>query len=113
MDCQQQPVKRRRRGAAEIARLLAEYEASGMGQAGFCRSRQLGHATLSRYLTRRQQHSRKAGQRNRLVPAEVSGVGAAAGSSLTIVLSAGRRVEVGRGFDAPALRQLLSALEGA
>jgi hypothetical protein len=113
MDGQQQPIKRRRRGVAEIAQLLAEYEASGMGQAEFCRSRQLGHGTLSRYLTQRQQHARKARERNRLVPVEVPGNRAATGSSLTIVLSAGRRIEVGLGFDPLTLRQLLSALESA
>jgi len=112
MDSQQQTIGRRRRGAAEIARILAEYETSGLGQAEFCRSRQLGHGTLSRYLNQRPERGRKAGERNRLVPVEVSGGRAAAGSPLTIILPAGRRIEVGRGFDAPTLRQLLSALEG-
>ena len=113
MDGQQQPTKRRRRGVAEIARLLAEYETSGMGQAEFCRSRQLGHGTLSRYLHQRPQHGRKPAERNRLVPVEVSGGRPATGNPLAIVLSAGRRIEVGRGFDTPTLLQLLNALEGA
>jgi hypothetical protein len=30
---------------------------------------------------------------------------------LTLVVGAGRRIEVGRGFDAATLRQLVSALE--
>jgi hypothetical protein len=111
MDNEQQTI-RRRRGVAEITRILAEYETSGMGQAEFCRSRQLGHGTLSRYLNQRPQRGRKAGERNRLVPVEVSGGRTATGSPLTIVLPAGRRIEVGRGFDTPTLRQLLSALEG-
>ena len=105
-------MMRRRRGVAEIARLLAEYETSGMGQSEFCRSRQLGHGTLSRYLNQRQQRGHKPDERNRLVPVEVSGDRTVTGSSLTIVLSAGRRIEVGRGFDPPTLRQLLSVLEG-
>ena len=113
MDGQQQTTRRRRRGAAEIARLLAEYETSGLGQAEFCRSRQLGHGTLSRYLNQRQARGRKAGERNRWVAVEVSGDRTATGSPLVIVLPAGRRIEVGRGFDAPALLQLLSVLEGA
>lgn len=71
------------------------------------------HGTLSRYRTQRQQHGRKAGERNRLVPVEVSGDRAAIGSSLTIVLSAGRRIEVSLGFDPATLRQLLSVLESA
>jgi hypothetical protein len=113
MDTQRQTIKRPRRGVAEIARILAEYETSGLGQAEFCRSRQLGHGTLSRYLNQRQQRGRKAGERNRLIPVEVSGDRTAAGSPLVIVLPAGRRIEVGRGFDTPTLRQLLSVLEGA
>ena len=113
MDSQQQTIRRRRRGVAEIARILAEYAASGMGQAEFCRSRQLGHGTLSRYLNQRPEGGRKAGERNRLVPVEVSGARPSLGSPLVVVLPAGRRIEVGRGFDTPTLRQLLSALEGA
>lgn len=113
MDTQQQPIKRRRRGAAEIARLLAEFETSGMGRAEFCQSRQLGPGALSRYLNRRQQCVRKAGERNRLIPVEVSDDRTATSNSLTIILSAGRRIEVGRGFDTPTLRQLLNALENA
>ncbi len=113
MDSQKQPIKRRRRGVAEIARLLAEYETSGMGQTEFCRSRQLGHGTLSGYLRQHPQQGRTPAERNRLVPVEVCGGRPATGSPLTIVLSAGQRIEVGHGFDTPTLRQLLSALEGA
>jgi len=84
-----------------------------MGQAEFCRSRQLGHGTLSRYLNQRQQPGRPASDRNNLVPVEVTGGRPSLGSPLVIVLPAGRRIEVGSGFDAPTLRQLLSVLEGA
>jgi hypothetical protein len=98
---------------AEIARLLAEYETSGMGQTEFCRSRQLGHGTLSRYLRQRPQQGRRPAGGNHLVAVEVAGGRPASGSPLAIVLPAGRRIEVGRGFDTPTLRQLLSALEGA
>jgi hypothetical protein len=47
---------------------------------------------------------------------EVSGVRTAVGSEtasgLAIALVGGRRIEVGRGFDAPTLVQLLGVLEG-
>lgn len=98
---------------AEIARILAEYETSGMGQTEFCQSRQLGHGTLSRYLNQRPRQGSRLGERNRLVPVEVSGDRPSTGSPLAIVLPAGRRIEVSRGFDTPTLRQLLSVLEGA
>jgi hypothetical protein len=48
---------------------------------------------------------------------EVSGwrppASAAVGSPLTVVLRSGRRIEVGRGFDADALEQLVRLLEVA
>jgi hypothetical protein len=51
-----------------------------------------------------------------LLSVEVSGRAAAAvaatGSALAVVLRGGRRIEVGRGFDACALEQLVRVLEG-
>jgi len=50
------------------------------------------------------------------VAVEVSGRApapiAATGSALAVVLSGGRRIEVGRGFDTSALEQLVRVLEG-
>jgi hypothetical protein len=44
---------------------------------------------------------------------ELSGAHPAGASGLAVVLSGGRRIEVGCGFDAQTLQQLLSLLEPA
>jgi hypothetical protein len=70
-------------------------------------------ATLSRY--RKRQAQDKVAPGNRWLAVEVSGNGATevsgAGSGLTVALRGGRRIEVGCGFDAPTLVELLSLLE--
>ena len=43
---------RRHRNRAEADQLAAEYEASGVSQAEFCRQRDLPLKTLARYVTR-------------------------------------------------------------
>ena len=70
-------------------------------------------ATLARYRKRQTQDSPAAGDRwvevkesaGRPVP------GGPAGSGLAVALPSGRRIEIGRGFDARALAQLLGVLE--
>ena len=51
-----------------------------------------------------------------MLAVEVSGRAAApvatTGSGLAVLLRGGRRIEVGRGFDAGALEQLVRVLEG-
>lgn len=70
-------------------------------------------STLSRYQRR---HKRQApAVRNALLAVEVCDRGpepAQTGSALAVVLRGGRRVEVGRGFDAGTLEQLVHVLEG-
>jgi hypothetical protein len=104
---------RRRRSSAEVEQLVSEYEGSGMGRVEFCREHGLSVSTLARYRKRRAQAgSSTAGG---WVAVEVSGGGAGLGtgkaSGLAVVLSSGRRIEIGRGFDARTLMQLLSVLE--
>ena len=74
----------------------------------------LSLSTLNRYLKRRQQQAETASG-NRWVAVEVSDPGRAAamaaGSGLAVVLSSGRRIEVGRGFDGNTLAQLMRVLE--
>ena len=109
-----------RRGRAEMERLAGLYRAGGMGRGEFCRSHGMGLSTLTRYLKKQQQRPSPAGssgvEPRRLVAVEVAPAVAAVCSAegpgtLTVVLSGRRRVEVGRGFDAATLAQLVTVLE--
>ena len=109
----QTPGVQHRRSPAEIEQLLSEYEASGLSQAAFCGKTGLSLATLARYRKRRAQlPSASAG---RWLAVEVAdgrkGLDAGAGSGLGLALPRGWRIEIGRGFDAGTLRQLVRALE--
>ena len=75
----------------------------------------LALSTLGRY--RKRQERRAPTGSSALLAVEVSGRAAgpfaATGSVLAVVLRGGRRIEVGRGFDACALEQLVRVLEEA
>jgi hypothetical protein len=105
---------RRRRSGAEVEKLVAEYEASGLGRTEFCRTHTLSLSTLNRYCKRRQAQG-EAGVVGRWVAVELSGPNPATGgggnSGLTLVLSSGRRIELGRSFDASTLQRLIVLLE--
>jgi hypothetical protein len=106
-------VVRRRRSWAEAEQLVAEYEASGLNQRQFCESRNLCLSTLSRYRKRLRETGGEASG-GRWVAVEVSGANAeavGAGSGLSVVMGRGRKIEVGRGFDAPTLVELMRVLE--
>ena len=94
---------------------MAEYEGSGLGGATFCQQNGLSRSTFARYRKRQEQTVRKATEGKRWVSVEVSGSAAVAGgeraSDLAIVLAGGRRIEIGRGFDAGTLKRLLAAVE--
>jgi hypothetical protein len=114
MDEQTQAVEvRRRRSSAEVEQLVAEYERSGLGRVEFCRQHQLSLSTLARYRNRRRQTNAVA--ESRWLAVEVAGGGAPSGSGgssgLAVALARGRRVEIGRGFDAATLIRLLGVLE--
>jgi len=104
---------RRRRSRAEAERLVAEYEAGGVSRVEFCRKQGLSLATLARYRKRQAQGCPVRG--NRWVRVEMSAggpaLGGSASSGLAVVLGGGRRIEVGCGFDARTLAQLLGVLE--
>jgi hypothetical protein len=74
----------------------------------------LALSTLNRYCKRRQARS-EAGGVGRWVAVDVSGPNPATGgggsSSLTVILSSGRRIEIGRRFDASTLERLMVLLE--
>jgi|ERR1035441_915429 hypothetical protein len=115
MNEEQVCVVRHRRSRLEVEQLVAEYEASGMGRSEFCRERGLALSTLGRY--RRGRDRQGSSRSNPLLAVELSARSqasvAAVSSALTVVLRGGRRIEVGRGFDAGALEQLVRMLEGA
>jgi hypothetical protein len=104
---------RRRRSHAEVERLVANYESSGLGRVEFCRKHRLSLSTLARY--RRRQVQAGVASKSGWLRVEVSGSDAAletgASSGLGLALSGGRRIEIGRGFDAETLRRLVGALE--
>ncbi len=108
---------RRRRRRAEAEQLVAEYETSGLGREEFCRQHGLSLATLARYRKRQRQAEGEAAGPGRWLAVEVSRpvpvAGSGAGSGLAVVLARGRRLEIGCGFDAPTLVQLLALLERA
>lgn len=116
MDEQQKEAPaRRRRSRAEAEQLVAEFEASGLSRTEFCRSRRLSLATLARYLKRLQEGGAGSASSGRWIAVELadagSGRGGGADSGLSIALAAGRRIEIGRGFDGQTLVTLLSVLE--
>ena len=119
MNEEQVCVVRRRRSRQEVEQVVAEYESSGLSRIEFCRERGVGLSTLARYRSR-QQRQASAGS-NALLAVEVSGRAPSrapaspttTASALTVVLRSGRRIEVGCGFDAGALEQLVRLLEVA
>ena len=104
---------RLRRSWAEAEQLVVEYEAGGMSRVEFCQKHGLALSTLARYQRRREQGQDENAGPSRWLAVELSGAHAAGASGLAVVLTGGRRIEVGRGFDAQTLQQLLSLLEPA
>jgi transposase-like protein len=102
--------RRRYRSREEAQQLAAEFEASGLTRPQFCQRHDVSLNTLARYLKRHRQQNAPPKATPRWVAVEIAAPTAAA-SGLTLVVGAGRRIEVGRGFDAATLRQLVSALE--
>jgi hypothetical protein len=107
----------RRRGRAEIERLVDLYRTSGMRRKEFCSHHGLGLSTLNRHLKQQQKNQSVTEEikPDRLVSVEVAAVSSMAEiepvSVLTVLLSNRRRVEIGRGFDEETLVQLLTVLE--
>lgn len=108
--------RRRYRSPSEAEQLAAEFEASGLTRREFCQGNDVSLVTLARYLKRHRQQN--APRQSQTTPNETPRWVAvewaeppAARSGLSVVLGAGRRIEVGRGFDRATLEQLVSALE--
>ena len=92
--------------------LIAAWAQSGLSQVEFCQQHGLALSTLARYRTRRRQQQRGDRSPGRWVAVELASP-QPADRGLAVVLANGRRVEVGRGFDAGTLAQLVSVLERA
>ena len=106
------PGRRRYRNRAEADELAAEFEASGLRQREFSERRGLPVKTLARYVKRYRQRPVEAEGTPRWVAVEIAESGPGTNrSGLSVELGGGRRIEVGRGFDAATLRQLVTVLE--
>ncbi len=93
---------------------MVQYEGSGLSRMDFCRQSGLSISTLSRYRRRQEQMTAEAVEGKRWLAVEISGAtgaGGAIASGLAIVVPGGRRIEIGRGFDAGTLKQLLAVVE--
>ena len=105
---------RKRRSRQEIKRLVAEFETSGLQRSEFCQKHNLALGTLQRGLRRRRMEAQGQSEAKRLVEVKLAGIqrnGTGPGScSLEVVLAKGRRIEVGRGFDAETLARLIRTL---
>ena len=109
-----------RRGRAEIARVAGLYRSSGLGRSAFCRRYGMALSTLNRHLTKQQQHEEHHDAdgvgRSPLVEVELAAAVSPIGTgdqpgSLTVLLSNGRRVEIGDGFNDETLLRLVAVLE--
>src|ERR1035437_2363604 len=111
-------IFKRRRSRAEAEHLITEYEASELSGRCFYSKHGLSVVELDMYRKLQQQLMPRAD--SRLVPVEllagVSERSASAGgdsNQLWVEFPNGRRIAVGRGFDAPTLERLVSLLERA
>jgi len=106
--------RKRRRTAAEVEQVAAEYGRSGVTQKEFCLNRGLALSTLQRYLHNGSK-KQKSPAKSQLVAVEVANIGwlpePDAGCGLALVWADKRKLEVHRGFDEVTLQRLLDVLE--
>jgi hypothetical protein len=99
-----------------VEKLVAEHEASGLTRDVFCQQRGLSVVTLDKYRRRVQKWARSGA--GPMLPVEVvlstgSNCVARGYGVLVVESRSGRRIEVGRGFDAETLERLLTILDKA
>jgi hypothetical protein len=99
-----------------VEKLVAEHEASGLTRDVFCQQRGLSVVTLDKYRRRVQKWAQSGA--GPMLPVEVvlpTGSNCAARGCCVLVVESrnGRRIEVGRGFDAETLERLLTILDKA
>ena len=108
----------RRRSRAEAARLVSEFDQSGLRRKEFCAAHGLSVHTLDAWRRR----IADSGSEEKIVPVDIvedrrASVGSKqAGSEertgqFRVVLAHGLRIEVEPGFDAAELRRLIAALD--
>ena len=102
---------RRYRSRREAEQLVRDFESSGLTRRQFCARNQVATNTFHRYMQRYAGTIGNNRAEQRLIPVEVID-SVAMRAEVVVVLAGGRRVEVGRGFDARTLQQVVSALEG-
>lgn len=102
--------RRRYRSRQEADELAAEFEASGLTRREFCERRDVALNTLWRYVKRYREQAEESDARPRWVAVEIAAPGST-GSGVSVLVGAGRRVDVERGFDPGTLRQVVVALE--
>lgn len=104
-----------RRTRAEIEQIVAEFAGGGVNRTEFCRRHGMSLGTLNRYLKQRREQGGSCAADDGLVVVEVAGTKLAAehdsGCGVAVVLSRGRKIEVGTGFDEPTLQRLVNLLE--
>jgi len=94
--------------------MVRQWRSSGLSVRVFCEQRRLSEPSF--YAWRRSLAERDAAA-TRFVPVEVTSEPATQASpdgapgALELILSAGWRLQIGPGFDAPTLRRLLAVLE--
>ena len=76
----------------------------------FCARNQVATNTFNRYMQRYSGQPNKVEPKQQLVAVEIIDNNQH-GAEVAVVLRCGVRVEVGRGFDVPTLRQVVAALE--
>ena len=91
--------------------MVRDFESSGLTRRQFCAGNQVETNTFHRYMQRYAGAIGNNRAEQRLIPVEVID-SVAMRAEVVVVLAGGRRVEVGRGFDARTLQQVVSALEG-
>lgn len=101
---------RRYRTRSEAEQLVRSFETSGLTRVQFCARSQVATNTFNRYMQRYGGRPKKVEPKQQLVAVEIVDDGQRR-TEVAVVLRCGLRVEVGRGFDARTLQQVVTALE--
>jgi hypothetical protein len=95
--------------------MVAEFTGSSLTRTEFCRRHGMSLGTLNRYLKQRREGADAGEAHSGLIAVELAGTKLATdydvGCDLAVVLSRGRKIEVGAGFDGPTLQRLVNLLE--
>jgi hypothetical protein len=106
-------IRRPRRRAETIRQLVKEFHASNLSQTEFCRRRALPLSTFKWYLKKHRDEEDVTGEVCAgLVAVEIARpILRDDEKALAVVLPKGRKIEVGIGFDASTLAQIVAVLE--